>query len=81
MKILKFIFLALIFPYLIIINIWMIFVSIKNFKPDNVMPGLSKEDMEHNSKLANKDLLEFHEKLPYILKLVPTVIILYFYFR
>lgn len=57
----------------------MIIVSLKNIDITDI-PN-SKDKNELTQKWLNKDLNEFHKNLPYIFKLVPTIIILYFYFR
>lgn len=75
-----------ILPYLIIINIWLLLISIKNINFSDIKNN-PKEYMnidtatEKANVVADKGLIDFDKKLPYILKLVPTIIILYFYFR
>lgn len=84
MKILKLLYNIPIIPYLIIINIWTVIVSIKNININEIREESTDFNTDVNkfaNKYADKGIENFHNTLPYILKLVPTIIILYFYFR
>lgn len=74
----------IILPYLFIIATWTLIIS-KDINFEDMKKIGDEQAHEDNKKYVadkvNKDILTWSENVPYILKLIPTIIILYFYFR